>query len=84
MRISEKAEQMKKLDFSDKGSIFFVRPPHMKNIKKSKKVKHLIVINVKNIVPWYMFYLKSIIYLDQILRALLSNKNGILNFWKSQ
>ena len=51
MRISEKVEQMKKLDFSDKGSIFFVRPPHMKNIKKSKKVKHLIVINVKNIVP---------------------------------
>ena len=29
-----------------------------------------------------MFYLKNIIYLSKILRALLSNKNGILHFWK--
>ena len=30
------------------------------------------------------FYLRNIINLAKILRALLSNKNGVLHFWKSQ
>ena len=60
---------------------FFVRPP-MKKMKKSKNVKHLNLMNVQNIFWCSPFYLRNIIYLAQIIRALLSNKNGILHFWK--
>ena len=48
MSISEKAEQMKKSDYFDKLSICFWLDPPMKNIKKSKNVKHLILMNVQD------------------------------------
>ena len=47
-------------------------------MKKSEMFKYLILINVQN--NCSLFYLTNIIYLAQILRALLSNKNGICIF----
>ena len=73
MRISEKAKKMKNEILFDKWSIFCLTPP-TKKIKKSKNVKHLILMNVKNNVWYYLLYLRNIIYLVQIMRYLLSNK----------
>ena len=63
-------------------NIFLMRPL-MKKIKKPKYVKKLILMDIQN----NMFgnkpiYLRDIIFLAWIPRALLSNKNGILYFWK--
>ena len=68
MRISEKAKQMKKWDL--------------------KKVENFQTFNFdecsKYLFIFSLFYLRNIIYLDQIMRDLLSNKNAILHFWKIQ
>ena len=84
MRISEKAQQIERWDIFDEWSIYFWLTPPMKNIKKPKNVKHLILINVQNDLFDTPHFLRIIIYLSKILKALSSNKNGILHFWKSQ
>ena len=57
-------------------------PPSMEKLGKSKNVNQLILMNVWNSFSYTPFYLGNIIYLAKILRALFSNKNGILHFWK--
>ena len=60
-------------------NIFWLDPP-IKKIEKSKNVKQLILMNVHFLI--YPILFRNIIYLAKILRDLLSNKNGIANFWK--
>ena len=50
----------------------------MKNIKKSKNVEYLILNHVHFLM--FPFQLKKYIFLTEIIRALLSNKNEILPF----
>ena len=54
---------------------------------KTRKIENGQSINLDECLKTFLytlFYLGHIIYLARILRALLSNKNGILHFWKSQ
>ena len=53
--------------------VFLLDPP-TKEVKNSKNIKHLILMNVQNIFWCFLFYLRNIIYLAKIMRALLSNK----------
>ena len=65
-------------------TIFFWLDSPYENDQKPKNVKQFILINVQNNVFGDPFYLRNIYFFVQILRALLSNKNGILHFWKIQ
>ena len=56
----------------------------MEKLEKSKNVNQLFLMNVQNIFWKSPLYLRNIIYLAKIARALLWNKNGILHFWKFQ
>ena len=57
-------------------------PSPMEKPEKSKNVEQYILMNFEKVFLLTTFYLGNIIYLAKILRALLSNKNGILYFWK--
>ena len=63
--------------------ICFGETPY-KKYQKIKNVKKLTLMNAWKIFLRELFLLKEYIYLAQKLRALLSNKNGILHDWKSQ
>ena len=55
--------------------------------EKDQKIKKIQTMNFDSCSKRFLythFYLRDIIYLSKILRALLSNKNGILHFWNSQ
>ena len=62
------------------GRKYFLLDPLLRKIEKSKNVKQLILMNVQ---PFLItpFSLRNIIYSAKILRALLSNKIGIVYFW---
>ena len=75
--------KMRKNEFWWMITIFFWLDPPYENDQKAENVKQFILINVQNnVFGCYLLYLRNVIYLAKILRALLSNKNEILHFWK--
>ena len=74
MRINEKARQIEIWDFfmNDQNMMFGYTPPNGKTWTIEK-------FNQLNMI--YPFLLKEYNLLAKILRALVSNKNGILHFW---
>ena len=64
-------------------NILLVRHLYEKD-HKIENVEQYILIDVQNCFWKTTFYLRNKFYLAKILRALLSNKNGILHYWKSQ
>ena len=70
--------------FFDEWSKYYVwlDPPYGK-FEKSKNVHQFILMNVQiNFFGVPLFYLRNVIFLAKILRALLSNKNEILHYLK--
>ena len=79
---STKSKYVKNL-MNDQNIMLGYSPP-MEN-SKIEKYQPITFWWMFKVFFWYTpFYLWNIIYLAKILRALLSNKNGILYFWKSQ
>ena len=73
-------QKMWKIDFDECLKYFSVRPP-MKKIKNQKLWKNQFLF-MFNFLKWDPFLLKKYNFLAQMLRTLLSNKNGIFHFWK--
>ena len=58
-------------------------PPY----EKDQKIEKCQTFNFDEYPKYFLYsllYLRNILYLAQMMRALLSNKNGILHFEKSQ
>ena len=68
-------------NFMNNQNIMFGYTPPMEKLEKPKNDKQYILMNV-NFFIYTPFYIGNIIYLARTLRALLSNKNGILQFCK--
>ena len=86
MRIIEKTQQIK-IWFRKKEIskyYFWLSPPPYKNSKNRKRPINSFWWMFKIMFWCTPFYIRNIICLSKILRALLSNKNRILHFWKSQ
>ena len=62
---------------NDQNIMFGYNPP-MEKLEKSKNFNQLFLMNVQDIFLLAPFYLRNIIYLAKILRALLNNKNGVM------
>ena len=74
--------KMRKTSFDELSKYFFGETSYEK-YQKAKNVEQSILMNAQNI--WMIpFLFKENVLLSPILKALLSNKNGILHFWKNQ
>ena len=85
IRINEKAQQIEKWEkqaLMNYQNIFFGETSYEK-YQKAKNVEQSILMNAQNILM-IPFLFKENVLLSPILKALLSNKNGILHFWKNQ
>ena len=77
---SSTSRRMRKKLMND-PNLSWLDPPYEKD-EKLKNVKQLILMNVQNNFFGEPRSHKEYNFLAQVLRALLSNKNGILYFWK--
>ena len=83
MRIIEKLNKSKYDIFWWMIKILFLVIPRYKKTRNIKKIQSINFDECLEYIFWYThFYLENIIHLAKILRALLSNNNGILHFWK--
>ena len=73
-------QKCEKIEFDECSKYVLMIPRYEKNQKTEKGEKSILMDIQNNCFGETPVYLRGVIFLAQILRALLSNKNGIFNF----